>query len=37
LKEMKRSDYLARIRAGGQAAKDLMRAVGENRTKLVDD
>jgi hypothetical protein len=37
LKEMKRSDYLARIRAGGPAARDLMKAVGENRTKLVDD
>ena len=37
VKEMKRSDYIARIRAGGTTARDLMKAVGENRTKLVDD
>ncbi len=37
VKEVKRSEYLATLRAGGQRAHDLMKAVGENRTKLIKD
>lgn len=36
-KEMKRSEYLSVLKQGGQRAHDLMKAVGENRTKLVQD
>ncbi len=35
--EIKRSEYIARLKAGGDAAKELMKAVGNNKTKLVDD
>ena len=33
--EMKHSEYLAALRAGGQRAHDLMKAAGENRLKLI--
>ena len=35
--EMKRSEYVAALKAGGQRAHDLMKAAGENRLKLVND
>jgi len=34
--EIKRSEYIATLNAGGPKARALMKAVGENRTKLVD-
>lgn len=36
-KEIKRSEYVAALRQGGQHAHDLMQAVSENRTKLIPD
>lgn len=36
-KELKRSEYIARLKAGGDDARALMKAVGSNQTKLVDD
>ena len=35
--EIKRSEYIATLKAGGDKARALMQAVGSNRTKLVDD
>lgn len=37
LPEIKQSDYVATLRRGGQAAVELMKAVGENKTRLVPD
>jgi hypothetical protein len=37
VKEIKRSEYIATLKAGGDDARALMQAVGSNRTKLVDD
>jgi hypothetical protein len=34
--EVKRSEYIATLNAGGPKARALMKAVGENKTKLVD-
>lgn len=36
-KEIKRSEYIATLQAGGDRARALMKAVGSNHTKLVDD
>ena len=35
--EMKRSEYVATLKRGGQAALDLMKAAGENRVRIVRD
>ena len=35
--QVKRSEYIATLKAGGDKARALMQAVGSNRTKLVDD
>jgi len=37
LKEIKKSEYVAKLREGGPAARALMEAVGSNKTKLIPD
>lgn len=36
-REIKRSEYIERLKAGGPEARALMESVGSNKTKLVDD